>query len=240
MAPLSSERSAPARVRNFADIQKILHQGETTNDLVKALGKPVWIDEMPGGWQNWHFFFKPFPAEGATADGTWVEGATVGVTNGRVAKWGYAYLGPPRRAGTNLAKISPPRGSSTVPLSLRIFVITNQPVAGGKYMDTKWFPHLGYIGSVPQLLLTNVTKLEAKEGPPFSVAINLSKPAALHLERFTRHNTGATILIMLDNLPVSAPIIMAPIMNGSFVIEPPDPGLVPQIRERLLELHKRK
>jgi hypothetical protein len=47
-------------------------------------------------------------------------------------------------------------GAETTFPTLNFFVVHDRAIAGGKFIDTADFPKLGYIGNVPDLIVTNL------------------------------------------------------------------------------------
>jgi preprotein translocase subunit SecD len=124
---------------------------------------------------------------------------------------------------------------STVPLSF--YVVSEDKVEGGQFIDTPDFPTLGYVANAPDLV---VTRLEAvvpdvsrrqdimmdKAGKEIAMPMQ-TRPALtirMHAEDAKKFSTlteqavGKRVLLMLGDTPLIAPMVQAPISTPSLIL----------------------
>jgi len=118
---------------------------------------------------------------------------------------------------------------------LCFFLVSEKPIAEGRYIDTPDFPKLGYISNAPSYVLTRLREVSTNDVTSISimkrkvVSTNTSPAVSITIfpeEResfadFTRQNIGRTVLLMLKDRPLMAPIVRAPIETGSLQLESP-------------------
>ena len=115
--------------------------------------------------------------------------------------------------------------------TLKFYVVSDEPVPGGRYIDTAECPKVGYIGNTPNLVVrhlqavsTNTYQVFSQYNGKVSVQTNAAiviQMAAADETRFaglTRENVGRCILISLGDRPLMAPRVQTPIKTGDFQI----------------------
>ena len=113
--------------------------------------------------------------------------------------------------------------------ALCFFVVSEKPVAGGRYIDTPDFPKLGHISSTPSHVLASLKEVSTNNVTSISIldrqVVSTNTTAAVSIimfpedgksfATFTRQNINRQILLMLRDRPLIAPMIRAPIETGS-------------------------
>jgi hypothetical protein len=116
---------------------------------------------------------------------------------------------------------------------LSFYVVSENKIEGGQFIDTADFPKLGYIAAAPDL---TVARLEAvvgdisraqsvavgedgqraagpwRERPGFHISMHA--PEAEKFAVLTEQALGKRVLVMLGDSPISAARIMSPIATG--------------------------
>lgn len=232
-------------INSIPDLQRLLIPSMGTNDIIATLGKPIRMEDLPRGETMWRYQLPPFPADGQMR-GTYVVGLIIGITNGHLANWGCDYVGgdqygqrrevPSNRNGKTEAETLP---------SLRIYVISTDPIAEGRFIDTERFPKLGFIPPTPNLTISKLKKATVEEHTvsgaedqrtAWSFDIALTQDDAARLKSLTEANVLKNVLIMVGEEPVSAPKIMTPLENGTFVIECRERSLMEAVRSQLANM----
>ena len=138
---------------------------------------------------------------------------------------------------------------------LMFYVVSQEKIEGGRFIDTADHPRVGFIAVKPDLTVTNLQEVSIPTDPGQSIIFDKSGKAtvvtndlipalalALNAEdtkRFaalTERSIGKRLLIMLGDKPLSAPEVMAPIENGRFLIEFRDPAALNKPRDALKRL----
>jgi preprotein translocase subunit SecD len=113
--------------------------------------------------------------------------------------------------------------------ALSFFVVSDTAILGGRYIDTAEFPKLGYISNAPSYVLTRLREVSTNDVTEISimdrksVSTNSSPAVVIRMFRtegesfaeFTRQNIDRKVLLMLRDKPLLAPLVRAPIENGS-------------------------
>jgi hypothetical protein len=129
-------------------------------------------------------------------------------------------------------------GAETTNVALAFYVLSEEKVAGGRFIDTAAIPKAGYIGPVADLVVTNLLDVYPQQAAPFSImtdtngnhiaVTNAARPAlsivlapaeARRFAALTERAVRKKMLVMLGSKPLTAPVIMMPIDSGSIVIE---------------------
>jgi hypothetical protein len=112
-------------------------------------------------------------------------------------------------------------------ISLRFFVVSDEAVAGGHYVDTPETPKLGYIGATPDLIVHKLSAVitngargnlqhsgQDETNSATQVILELLPADAASFGAYTRTNVLKRVLITLGDRPLVAPFIMSPIESG--------------------------
>lgn len=124
--------------------------------------------------------------------------------------------------------------NSSLP-TVAFYVVSEEQIEGGRFIDTKEFPKLGYIRRTPDLALTAleavtvandvlgkfVREQQNRNGGLAGLGsdwrtlyIKLLPEDARKFEVLTKNNLGKRILLMLGEQPLTAPLVGAPINYG--------------------------
>jgi preprotein translocase subunit SecD len=118
-----------------------------------------------------------------------------------------------------------PQGDNT----LRFYIVSDEPVTGGRYVNTPECPEVGYITNTPNLVITSLQSVSTNASHIIKhdkmpdeiktdVVIQMFEPDAKRFADLTRQNIGHRILISLGDRPLMAPVVQAPIENGNIQI----------------------
>jgi preprotein translocase subunit SecD len=129
-------------------------------------------------------------------------------------------------------------GAETTNMALTFYVLSQERIEGGRFIDTPAIPQAGYVGWVADLAVTNLLDVYRQEAAAFSVmtdkngnrtvvtnaaqpalAIKLPPEEAKRFAALTQRAVGKRLLVMLGDKPLTAPRIMMPIATGSMVID---------------------
>src|SRR5450432_4082242 len=125
---------------------------------------------------------------------------------------------------------------AVVPLSF--YIVSDEKVDDGQFIDTPAFPKLGYIHAAPDLVISKIESVAPNtfKGQAIMIDTNgkrtvepMQEKSALDIlmqpddakkfSTFTEQVVGKRILIMLGNAPLIAPRIMAPIETPSLQLD---------------------
>lgn len=238
-------------IRSETDLRKLLIPGMATNEIIAGLGKPDIIDDPDQDSTNWRYGFIPFPADDANWIGYSVHGVTIRITNGYLSKWGCNYFGNPQEANDKVlsAHVSNEVGSATnnSRIIIKFFVVKDNPIVDGRYIDTTQFPKTGYIESAPDLTISKVKEVITREKTFtskekattrfYNFGITLTSDDSVRFGLFTKTNISKRILIMVSDDIISAPRIVGSIDTGSFGIDCSDPALMEITRSNLNKIN---
>ncbi len=115
--------------------------------------------------------------------------------------------------------------------SLNFFVVSDEAIKDGRYVDTPEFPKLGYISKRPNLIVTGlqfvatnshafITTYQGKttQSTETVVEITLRPSDAKIFAKLTADNALRRVLITLGERPLLAPMVMQPINTGRVAI----------------------
>ncbi len=127
-------------------------------------------------------------------------------------------------------------GAAEAP-KLAFYVVSETPVAGGRYVDTAAFPHAGYLSAAPDLQLHKLVKVEPDamwasfrgetaqvraamqaRGMRPGLSITLLPEDAAGLTALTKRAIGKQVLLLLDGEPILLAVIQTAIDSESFLI----------------------
>ena len=115
--------------------------------------------------------------------------------------------------------------------TLQFFVVSDDPVANGHYVNTPEFPKLGYIKNSPDLVIAHLqvvmldtaTRTIEYQGVVTNevrpaVLVRLFPDDAVRFAKLTADYVGQQILIASDTRPLMAPRVLSPIDSGKVQI----------------------
>ena len=94
--------------------------------------------------------------------------------------------------------------------TLAFYTLSAKKIEGGRFIDTKEFPKLGYIAAKPGLVIAQLkeARLIKRPGDRPNILITLQDKQVDQLEDFTGENVGKTILLLLGKEPLIAPRVV--------------------------------
>jgi len=124
--------------------------------------------------------------------------------------------------------------------TLAFYIVSNEKIEGGRFIDTKEFPKLGYIPAKPGLGIAKLSKVTLTKRPRDSpiILITLKQEQVNQLADFTDRNVDRQILLMLGNEPLIAPRILEKIRTPALQISVSDEKKQKQILQKLRQLVK--
>lgn len=216
---------------------KALKLGMTTNEIIEAFGQPSHVQVFDSIESIWRYALSPFPAVGKM-EGTSVVGLVLAVTNAHLSYWGYDYVGTPSAAKTLALQQSDTglfSAKGNAAATLNFFVVTSKALDNGRLIDLPQFPKLGYIAASPDLEIRKLESFSCEEhagiGPTsmpsfWSFNVRLAADDTAALRALTQTNISQQVLILVGDVPVSAPTIRAPLDSGTVTIECPNKELM--------------
>jgi preprotein translocase subunit SecD len=128
--------------------------------------------------------------------------------------------------------------SQTTNAPLAFYIVSEEKIEGGRFIDSTNFPKLGYIAAKPDLIITNLVNvypteqsgydiLHDKAGnetavprhPRPSLTIQLSSDDAKKFTALTEDAMGKKLLVMLGERPLIAPVVRTRIQAGYIEID---------------------
>src|ERR1041384_4172509 len=122
--------------------------------------------------------------------------------------------------------------------SLAFFIVSQEKIEGGRFIDTTNFPKLGYVAAKPDLQVTNLADVYpakvanfaiqgdgkgnqkiAPANPPPSLSVKLTTADAKRFTELTQRAVGKQLLIMLGDKPLTAPKVFMPIETPAIGID---------------------
>ncbi len=240
-------------IQSTAEFRRRLVPGMTTNQILAIFGEPLStrnVTEALGeGGIEWRYGLSGFPADDDMR-GTYVFGARIGITNGRLAGLKFDYMGMPMGGNAEAVPIgrNQARDNSKESPALKLFVVSDEPLTDGQAIDTPEFPKLGYISRNPDLVIRKLKELtlaenslpqaENKTSTNWSFGVSLTQDDAARLAILTTSNVRRRVLITVGDVPVIAPVILAPLETGSFVIECSESSLMETVKTNLTRMEQ--
>jgi hypothetical protein len=129
--------------------------------------------------------------------------------------------------------------SETTNAALKLFVVSQSPIEGGRFIDTKELPKIGYIAEKPDLNLTNLADVwrsktmifinptnltdvwrskELNNSNMMCIDVKLHPSDGKRLKALTERAIGKKVLIMVGDRPLLAPTVRDS-LEGGFAIE---------------------
>lgn len=118
---------------------------------------------------------------------------------------------------------------------LKFYIVSEQKIDSGRFIDTPTCPKLGYIASTPDLALRKLQEIHELNNPttgevvkanggykiipqanpkPFDLILQLRAEDAERFESLTERAVTRKLLVMVDDEPVTAAVVFASIKNG--------------------------
>ncbi len=112
--------------------------------------------------------------------------------------------------------------SETTNTALRFFVVSQEKVEGGRFIDTPELPNVGYIAAKLDLVVTTLQDVSvSSKNPPDSppaLSVTLQPEDARRFANLTKKSIGKRLLLMLGDKPLTAPRVMSTLEGGRFLI----------------------
>jgi preprotein translocase subunit SecD len=131
---------------------------------------------------------------------------------------------------------------------LKFFLVSKDPIPGGKYIDSELFPRLGFVAPTPTLAivaLKEVTWTEETVATPegrsqtnWTFRISLQREDAPRLKAMTTDNLSKQMLMVVGEVSVSAPIIRDPVEEGIMEFKCRDPRIAESAKKHLARMKR--
>ncbi len=238
-------------VSSMSDLQRLLTPGLGTNEIATRLGKPHRIKDWGGGSVEWRYALSGFPAGPEMGEGTYVVGVTISMTNGHLAHWGCAYYssGPTTVKEETLPRAKAAGESQTAIQEsprVKLFIVSSDPLPGGRFIDTERFPKLGFIAPTPNLTIGKVKEVALKElmapGPGnenrryWSFELFLTRDDGERLTSLTASNISKQVLVTIGDELVVAPRIRSQV--DSLAIGCSEQSQMERVKEQLAKMER--
>ena len=145
-----------------------------------------------------------------------------------------------------------PTQGTIIPLSF--YIVSEEKMDGGRFIDTPDFPKLGYIDAEPDLVVTTLSAVKAtvlreqvsssskgdqtsgeiRESPALDIV--LQPDDAKKFQELTGRAVGKRVLLMLDERPLLAPRVRDPILTSTLELTFHEQGDHVKIEEGLKKL----
>jgi hypothetical protein len=125
--------------------------------------------------------------------------------------------------------------TETKSTALAFYVVSEEKIDGGRFIDTLDFPKLGYIAAKPDLVITQLVAVSetvshssmmerGKDGKwvekPLpdrpALDVQILPEDSQKFEALTKQNIGKQVLLMVGDTPLTAPRVQSPISTRSF------------------------
>lgn len=248
--PAPSSRPQP-EIKSTADLARLLVVGMATNAIVGSFGTPAEVLPWGEGTVLWRYGLTPF----TTDELSHVVGVEIHITNGHLAEWQCVYKETRWQRSAGPAMIFQGSGASAsdtqeTPL-LKCFIVSSNPITGGRFIDTQQFPKLGFIPSAPGLVIRTVKEASLQEQRPNPGAPNpnlriwafdfsLTETDAARFAAFTEGNVDNRLLMMVGDEPFFSAFIREPIAGGNFEITTTNQVLIEQAKKLLANMARKK
>jgi preprotein translocase subunit SecD len=145
--------------------------------------------------------------------------------------------------------------SQTTNALLAFYIVSEEKIEGGRFIDTTNFPKLGYVAAKPDLIITNLVNVYPTERsgydiirdkagnetavprqPRESLSIQLSSDDAGKFTGLTEDALGKKLLVMLGEKPLIAPVVRARIQGGHIDIDDINASDLKKIADELKKL----
>ena len=108
---------------------------------------------------------------------------------------------------------------------LSFYVVHDEKIEGGRFIDTSDFPKLGYIAATPDLVIRRLQSVTTNGSLPFSEArpgvfITLRSEDAPSFIALTERAVGKQLLTMLGDTPLMAPQVREPVRGATLMLTP--------------------
>jgi hypothetical protein len=117
--------------------------------------------------------------------------------------------------------------------ALRFYIVSEQKIEGGKFIDTPTLPKVGYISATADLVITNLLDVYRERRatsaivdgkvvpikPPLGLAVALQPADAKRFTTLTEKALGKRLLVTLADRPLTAPKVVASIDTDRFSID---------------------
>jgi hypothetical protein len=219
-APSKTVSSATPYSSNY--LNSVLTNGMAKQMILVKFGPPMDGKEVAPGIICLDYFSGATPEE-ITNDDSLV-GFQILLQSNSLIRWS-PVLTSTTRAPMQQKNAVPAAANARISSSnegIGFYVVTEQSINGGKYIDTARFPQLGYIHSVPDMEIRKIKSVDKQSlgagTGKNQLLISLRSEDAKALSQFSRTNIGNRILITVGGVPIMAPRIESPIDTPSFLI----------------------
>jgi hypothetical protein len=205
---------------NEEKLGRAIQPGMPKQAVIDYFGKPDSVIENKDRSLRFDYFFPINEKHGARS--SFVSGVTIFLNSDKVSRWAPIYHSG-SQGKTDMVLVQPKNPNTDLSRSISFWIVSGDPIVGGKYIDTEKLPKLGYIPKDSALTINSVKSLEQPKEPEgeekaipgrLVLEIGLEEEDALAFQTLTRLNLKKRILLMIGSDPVIAPYIIAPVASG--------------------------
>jgi len=235
----STNRAFLSSSVTFDQVSNVVKKGVSREAVIKAFGEPPVEREKISNFEWEDTYPMEMPKRLADFKDEFA-GFEVRYLSNRVESWSAIESGP-LVFGTNDTPLESLAGTNIAEIAFHVVYETPDPVAGYRYIDTPSLPHLGIIMTnadfvardISHVALTEANLFPPSAGKEYDITIRFSDSQTNVFAKFTRQRIGKRLLMMIDNEPITAPLIMEPIADGEFMISFRDKKEAEEMMKRL-------
>jgi len=237
---------AATRLLTEDDLQRMIRAGMSKQALDALFGEPFSTMEGTDGMVRFSYFLPVDESPGTRR--ILLSGFSAVFKDDKLFSWGPSYTstGSPAVGHEKRVRVNPPEIKVTEVVAVSFWLVSEEVLPGGRYIDTATLPKLGYIPAVPVMVVRHLVSLE--EGK--EEFLNRNKQTVEHhllylqftaedaaaFEKLTAANAGKHLLTMVGDLPVVAPLILGPYSANEIVVASGDKQQHHELRQKLAQL----
>jgi preprotein translocase subunit SecD len=120
--------------------------------------------------------------------------------------------------------------------ALAFYVVSEQKIDGGTFINTTNYPNLGYVAAKPDFVVTKLDAVEQQKNPVLAITIHLQAEESKRFGLFTENLVGKRLLVMFGGKPLIAPTVRTRISGGHLTITFPDEASLASAEHDLKQL----
>jgi hypothetical protein len=236
-------------------LTRILKKGISKQEINKMFGEPVWGEVRTDGTVDLVYSWAVPSAYGARVES--IGGVSVQLTNNLLISWQAiharvdAAIGATKQySGSSNRAVLSTGNSYNTDVKMALYIVSDEPIDGGTFVDTARLPRLGYIRPSADLEIKHLQAISLDEYPTVDLnsghtgsasadksvarlSVVLTAQDASAFYTLTVQNVGKRILVTLDDEPLAAPLLMQPIKTGELQITIKDSSTAEKIDRQL-------
>jgi hypothetical protein len=236
------------------EVEDLIQAGTTDAKVFQIFGKPLTRNTLTDGTVCL-FYFAPGATSWKVRDGE-LAGLEIFVKDGKVLKWFPTYSSSEMHQVVSSEQAADATNEQRVTEQGKLesgmvflFIVNDEKVEGGTYVDSDQTPKLGYISRAPQMIIRELVSVNRGKIVPSvgdksierpTLILSLKQSDARAFSELTKTNFGKQLLIEVQGKPVVAPRIMGPIEDGQIILDIKDQKTLELLNAILVKLLIRK